>query len=449
MFAACLINLFFALNSGTKSNISVPNPLHISSQNIWVVGQPILAASKVNLKFWDQLLQEWVNSEGFGNNASLCISTFALIVSWFAWRSSADQLAREKREEMRQILVNLLELREEWIQKCRQITDEVERNRLDCVFNNKRALYLQAAQNLASQIQHVISSAEFITLAEENINTGDYVKSRLYFQKAVIASKRSSRVEQARALRFLAQSYFLQEPKQLEKGRTCFQRATDCVNSESDPYLIINQIIVYIEWANEEINNGFLDRAQVLLRVVSYGDNKNLSKLDLIAKVSPGYPLEETYRKNTIGAWQTLGGKYYDCSDPQKGSSALQEALRIIKKYDDSNDYSTNAKGWIHEIWGEKELKINPRHAHQLLLKASDYFSKLREDFPWRSWHLQKIENLLKSPVLNFLSEEVILESSQGKLEEDTSETDLLSLNEKAFSELSLPKIEENLSKNL
>ena len=102
--ATCLINFSLALNLSNKPSILIPNQCHNRFQSVWVVGQAVPVASKGNFKSWDQFLQEWVTSDGFGNNVSLGVSVFALIVSWFGWRSSADQLAREKREELRQIL---------------------------------------------------------------------------------------------------------------------------------------------------------------------------------------------------------------------------------------------------------------------------------------------------------------------------------------------------------
>jgi len=411
--ATCLINFSLALNLSNKPSILIPNQCHNRFQSVWVVGQAVPVASKGNFKSWDQFLQEWVTSDGFGNNVSLGVSVFALIVSWFGWRSSADQLAREKREELRQILENLLDLREEWIQKSRQINDELEKNRIDIAINQKKGLFLQAAETLAKQIQQFVSSTEFITLAEENIYTGDYVQARLFFQNAVTASKHSSKFEEATALRYLAGNYFQQEPKQFEKGRECFQRAIDCTRSESDPYWIYAQIIAYGGWAQEEMNNGFLDKAKELLQVIGCSDDENLSKLDLLAKVAPGYTLEETQRKYISGYWQQLGAKYYDSSLPQKGLNAMQNALKMIEKYDDSNQYSTNNRGWIYYIWGEKELKNNPVQANEHLLKALDHFSKLREDFPWRSGNLQQVENLLKSSSLTLLSEDPISGSSQ------------------------------------
>jgi hypothetical protein len=186
------------------------------------------------------------------------VAMVALLVSisstFYSQSASKQETIRSKKEELRKLLVNLIDLRRSVLQASGSPDSwEVQSA------SEQQGLYLQAAQRLAAQIPNEVSSYEYGTLAEECQAAGESAQAEDYFQKGVSAS--SSIFNQAQSLRLLAVFYFTSGAKQdVSKGRASFERATQLIKARSDPYSVHIQALNYEAWATTEFQHGFAEQ---------------------------------------------------------------------------------------------------------------------------------------------------------------------------------------------
>lgn len=191
------------------------------------------------------------------------VAIVALAVSiastFYSQVASKQETIRSKKEELRKLVIGLVDLRQS-VMKARASPESEEVQSA----SRQQGVYLQAAQRLVRQIPGEVSSKEYSVLAEELESAGEFADADDYFQKSVTAS--SSSFERAQALRALAIYYFTPGAKQdLVKGRAAFERATEAIKGQSDPYSIHVQALNYEAWAAREFQHGFAANATVKL----------------------------------------------------------------------------------------------------------------------------------------------------------------------------------------
>jgi hypothetical protein len=310
----------------------------------------------------------------------------SLVAVYISWTSSNAQLNREKREEFRQILEILLNLRTEFA--------SVSAN--PSLLNSKKLIYLQAAEGIAEQIPRQISSAEYLVLAEENNFEADYKQSRLFFIKAVHASSRkgSSEVYKAQALRFLATDYFYGLPKDFEKGRKFFKESIDAVaflSNQGYYYPTYTQGYNYWSWALSEISIGKFED----------GYSKLCKMNECFSKLPKGFVLVPRIEDVAV-TWKNLVLNLLDKFHLDERNSffiqvvgSFEQVLEILENTED--DHKIELCGMIYEEWGAKELSIVYKDKGlERFRKAKQNYTRLSEKHPQRLNNNKRIEEILR-----------------------------------------------------
>lgn len=183
---------------------------------------------------------------------ALIISVFSGVYTQIAKRSEE---VRSKKEELRGIVTKFVEL-QETLQNVTQIGDLQMRTSALSLLNNKRAIYLQAAESLAEQIPTHVTGAEYNILATENVFESDFTQAEHYYLKAIEASR--TPINRAIALSAIAGFYFAKGPSQdFEKGRRHFERAVDVLKNPPDDHSIFMLGYTYEQWGFNELWSGF------------------------------------------------------------------------------------------------------------------------------------------------------------------------------------------------
>lgn len=311
----------------------------------------------------------------------------SLIALYISWNSSNAQLNREKREELRQILEILVNLR----------TEAATGLSNPSLLNIKMNIYLQAAESIVAQIPNQVSSAEYLVLAEENISEADYKQARFFFKKAVTASshKGSSEVSRAQALRFLATDYFYGLPKDFEQGRKIFEESIKAVASLSEQnyyYPIYTQGYNYWSWALSEIFVGNFEDGYAKLCKMN----------ECFAKLPQGFVLVPRI-EDMANTWKNLVLNFLEKYPLDDRNSFLTQVIdeleQVLKSLDNSqDDRKIELCGKIYEEWGAKELSIGYQNrASERFVKAKQSYVRLSDGYPTRANHIRRIDGMLIS----------------------------------------------------
>jgi tetratricopeptide (TPR) repeat protein len=180
----------------------------------------------------------------------------AFMTGIFSWWIQKVEQNRNKREELRHIVMQLIELRDRFNNEVSALPDAGKRETASISLNNKRQIYLEAAINITEQLPSQIASAEYTFLAFEFSADSNFKQAEKFYQKAV----RAARFPLARivALRAMAVFYFAQSPlRNFELGRKYFKEAIDLLPNPSDAYSIYTQGYSYETWGLQELANGF------------------------------------------------------------------------------------------------------------------------------------------------------------------------------------------------
>jgi hypothetical protein len=178
-----------------------------------------------------------------------------VVTGFFSWLLQRNTEIRSKTEQLRALLIKLLEYHEEFDSQIAPIADAAERDEASRKLNVKRQIYLQAADLLTLELRRHVSAAEYITLARDHQWGGGWEEAERCYRKAVPAAR--SLDSKAWALRALAQFYFLATPKQnLAEGRRQFDKACQLLKHPKDAYAGYLLGLALESWALAEYGNG-------------------------------------------------------------------------------------------------------------------------------------------------------------------------------------------------
>jgi hypothetical protein len=180
----------------------------------------------------------------------------ALITGWFAWWLHKIEQDRNKREELRNITMQLVDIRDKINNEIANIQDISKRENASIAINNKRQIYLEAAMNIVEEIPRQVESAEYIFLAYELMLDSNFKKVEDFFKKAVRASR--SVIAKSTALRAAGVFYFSQGThRNFDLGRKYFKESVELFSNPSDPYSLYLLGYNYENWGLYELANGF------------------------------------------------------------------------------------------------------------------------------------------------------------------------------------------------
>lgn len=180
----------------------------------------------------------------------------AILTGFFAWWMHSTEQVSVKKDELRKILMNLLDLRERFQTEVAAIQDPQHQETAGLFINNKRVIYLEAAETLVEQIPKNVSSSEYGSLAYEFWADSNFLAAEKYYLKSVEAARPT--LMKVFALRGVAAFYFGYGPhRDFEKGRTYFRNATKLLRNPNDPYSVYTLGYTYQTWGFAELGNGF------------------------------------------------------------------------------------------------------------------------------------------------------------------------------------------------
>lgn len=195
-------------------------------------------------------------------NATTIISVISLLVSsgtalYVQWGKEKD-LIRSRKEELRRTLALVIDLRADYENRVVPMKNEAIREKEASFINQKRTVYLQAAEQLANTIPQYISESEYNVLAWEATADMNYKQAENYYNKALEAS--TAGLSRSYALKSLGVFYSQPGPwADIPQARSYFQKAVDQLESvkASDSNLTYTLGSIYQVWAIQEFGNNF------------------------------------------------------------------------------------------------------------------------------------------------------------------------------------------------
>jgi len=231
-----------------------------------------------------------------------------VILGWLLQRFDTS---RARRKELRELIVSILDIREDMEARIANIEGHTARFNADLRANAKRLMFLEAAHAVATARGAEVATNEYITLAWEFWRNSDFARARRYLERALDVA--ATPYEQSTAYRNLGAYYISVGPEQnVEYGRELYDTAFVELAEASDPYSTYLRGYVYETWAQSEFSIGnvadgqaratraltlyrtlpdFYGHKQVsLTRLATLLGSNNVSLLDLVANAdeSPG-----------------------------------------------------------------------------------------------------------------------------------------------------------------
>src|SRR6266404_5042941 len=148
------------------------------------------------------------------------VSALALFVSAtslaYTWRSDRAAELRQKRQELRQIVQELTEMRLRYVADLARMSDPQQQRDIGNILQAKQSILLEAAEVLADDIPREVTSSAYRTLAWENVYDARLAQAERLFRGALEAS----RTPTARALAYRdLGSFYAADLAQVEKAR--------------------------------------------------------------------------------------------------------------------------------------------------------------------------------------------------------------------------------------
>jgi tetratricopeptide (TPR) repeat protein len=191
---------------------------------------------------------------------SVSLSALALVLSFlttvYTQVEGKQETIRSKKEELRKIIIGLIELRETFVKANPSPVSPQSQ-----LLGAKQQVYLEAANRLIVQVPKEVSSSEYTIIANEHMSMGDFQRGEAYFLQAAGAAPTPALKSQA--LRILAISLFQPGPmRSFDKGRRHFNEAIDVLKGDTDLTKTHLTALTYEVWAAMETRNGFADDAR-------------------------------------------------------------------------------------------------------------------------------------------------------------------------------------------
>ncbi len=198
------------------------------------------------------------------------VAVLAFLVSatslLYSWRTRRAEEVHQKRQELRQIVQQLTEMRIQFIADLARITDEQQRSDIGSVLYAKQTILLEAAEALAGDIPHEVTTSAYRTLAWENVHAERLAQAERFFQAALDAS--GSPTGRAYAYRDLG-VYWADYRGEVEKARAMFQQGLQQLEHEWDPAADIARADTYGTWGALESDRGDAAKAQDYFRIAN------------------------------------------------------------------------------------------------------------------------------------------------------------------------------------
>lgn len=221
----------------------------------------------------------------------------ALLTGIFAWRLHKVEQDRNKREELRNIVTQLIDIRDKMNIEVASIENDAKRENASIALNNKRQIYLEAALNLIQEIPKQVQSSEYIFLAYEFMLDANFKIVEDFFKRAIRASR--SVLAKSTALRAAGIFYFSPGAhRNFDLGRKYFKESVDLFSNPSDPYSLYLLGYNYETWGLQELANGFEAEGRTKI------DNAKKYYRDL----PNNYPLKSSLKALDDKAQQALAG---------------------------------------------------------------------------------------------------------------------------------------------
>ncbi len=231
----------------------------------------------------------------------------AILAALFAWRLQRPERIASKKEELRNTLIALVDLREHYQTEVPKIQNPQLKESAGLFINQKMTIYLQTAEALVDQVPKHIFSFEYGTLAYEFWLNSSFTQAEKFYRNAVKVS--CSTLAKVTSLRGLGSYYFGQGPHHdFDNGRRCFQEATDLIKNPTDDYSKYTLGYTYQLWGLAERSNGFvaegeqkIDRARKYYEDLSFDNPLREQALEwLEVKVQPPGGIDSGYQDPNV-----------------------------------------------------------------------------------------------------------------------------------------------------
>ncbi len=347
-------------------------------------------------KRWEGAVPDWQDASmlsAIGSIAAVLISVLALVVSQY--RETAQD-RREKREELRTLLVELVNVRHEFNQLAGSALDESFKSLTSSLHNTKRTIYLEAAEGVARQIPGSLTASECFVLAIENQFDADVDGMWHFARWAAERAHRASPTKQAEVLRFYASLYFREKAGRRERrrGRRQFERAIRAVAGRNDPYSRFCDVLNRQYWAQAEYGVGEFDRAATQLRL-AFTEWQQLNP-----------DVTRTWLMTPLGIanlWDQIAIARFAARDPDAGRQAFAEAEAVLRHTEatyGTNDLTRELFGLTRLYRAQQEQPFaEPGLVDGLLSEARASFEALALDYPNRARRLVELHAAMAAPV--------------------------------------------------
>lgn len=328
---------------------------------------------------------------GNADNITNTISFLALLVSGvtavYTLSSQSAQEIREKKEELRDIIVSLSDSREKFQEKSQTITDQQIQEATGISFNSRQQLYLAAAEALIVKIPKHVSWVEYWYLANEYWFAGDYKKSEVYYRRSLKKSSRTIPVYHATALRTLGGIYYSPGVMQnISEGKKLYEKAISILKESRDPYTQYALAFTFEKWGFLEIG---IDSAETGKRYIEMA-RQNYEKLPNAYWLK--HQALNILDNKLSSALSGVAWRFFR-SDPRRleeGRIYYLESIQLIKHKLDSS--SILALGYIYESWGYSEfLNFHDQKGREYTEAARKIYETLPVDFQQRAVALERL----------------------------------------------------------
>lgn len=205
-------------------------------------------------------------------------------------------------------LLNLVEERQD---KLSSASDARQRERVSIWIDNKRVVYVQAAEALADKLAKEVSPAEYGILADELWSDSNFSRGIEYAKRSIEVSR--SKVDKSVACRHLASLYFQSSPlKDLSAGRRYYRKAIDLMRGAADGYSVYVQGHGYQQWGLDELRSG--------------SEAEGLQKIELARQCYTTLPAGPGSFKENLLEWLDLAVQDLRSSNAQEPNTARSSA---------------------------------------------------------------------------------------------------------------------------
>ena len=172
-----------------------------------------------------------------------------------AWLSYRAQAARERTQEIRDVLVKVVELRERLSElPAKPLAQQAE---FGSLLNTRRALYLAIAEDLERKAGRRLTAHDYNILGYENLLDSDFLGARRYYERGLHKAQRADVLTQTISTRSLAAYFYAPGPEyDPDEGDRRFQAAVDLTIELANPYMLYTTGYTLEMWATSLMAAG-------------------------------------------------------------------------------------------------------------------------------------------------------------------------------------------------